>query len=176
MLNKLHNVLYDFTINSDTTKQVYAISDLTTRVSTYASVKNMTLLCNSYTISNNETPEEIAFKIYGDQNLHWTIIYINGITNLLTDWPLNAMTLAKYCEDKYSNVNAIHHYKVLSNGIVGTPNDLQFLTDKFGSDNIVAITNLDFETEENEKKALIQVIKPEYISGFVTNFMDNLAK
>ena len=38
-------------------------------------------------LKKGETPEMIADKLYGDPNLHWIVMYVNGITDRYHQWP-----------------------------------------------------------------------------------------
>lgn len=173
-----NNLIYDFTVNSDSEKQQYAVMDLTTRISTYGSPKDFEQLYAQYQIEEFQTPEIISYKLYGKFDYHWTILYVNQITNMETDWPLNAINLSQYCIEKYgqSEVNSIHHYRSLSTGITGTPDDLLFLQTQYGGADILPVTNFDYETELNESKRTIRVIKPNYIGTFAKEFIKGLTQ
>ena len=47
------------------------------------------MLFDTYDIKNGETPESIAFKLYGDAELHWVVMLINNITDRFHDWPMS---------------------------------------------------------------------------------------
>jgi len=57
----------------------------------------------AYTISDGETPETIAFDIFGDVNLHWTIMLPNNILSLYRDWPKTTSQFDDYLIGKYRN-------------------------------------------------------------------------
>jgi len=70
-----------------------------------------------YFITENERPEQIAEKIYGDPELDWVILTTNNIINLQDQWPLNLDNFNKYMLDKYGSEDAyddIHHYETIS--------------------------------------------------------------
>jgi len=70
-----------------------------------------------YIITENERPEQIAEKIYGDPELDWVILTTNNIINLQDQWPLNLNSFNKYMLDKYGSEDAfddIHHYETIS--------------------------------------------------------------
>lgn len=161
-------IQYDFTINSDKTKQQYILQDLTMRIDIKAD--NFRLLCDDYEIKTNETPEIIADSLYNDLLLHWTILYMNNITNMQTDWPLSDLAFNSYITKKYSDINAIHHYESISTGTFGTVNDITSLIRTFGVDDVKSVTNFDYETRLNENKRFIRVVKPQYIIGFVKQY------
>jgi hypothetical protein len=70
-----------------------------------------------YFITEDERPEQIAEKIYGDPELDWVILTTNNIINLENEWPLNLDNFNKYMLDKYGSEQAysdIHHYETIS--------------------------------------------------------------
>ena len=54
-----------------------------------------------YYVESGETPETIAFDLYGDENMHWIIMLTNNIMNLYTDWPMNDDMFKEYLYEKY---------------------------------------------------------------------------
>jgi hypothetical protein len=70
-----------------------------------------------YTITENERPEQVAEKIYGDPNLDWVVLTTNNIINVQEQWPLNGNSFNKYMLEKYGSESAfteIHHYESIS--------------------------------------------------------------
>jgi len=70
-----------------------------------------------YLVIDNERPDQIAEKIYGDPELDWVILMCNNITNVQDQWPLNLDSFNKYLLDKYGSEDAfddVHHYETLS--------------------------------------------------------------
>ena len=56
-----------------------------------------------YEVSDGETPELIAGKIYGDTEKHWVILMTNNIVNPQIDWLMDTKTLASYIDAKYES-------------------------------------------------------------------------
>ena len=46
-------------------------------------------------------PSCLAFKIYGDSELHWIILLTNNITDRYYQWPLNSNDFENYLNNKY---------------------------------------------------------------------------
>ena len=70
-----------------------------------------------YIITQDERPEQIAEKLYGDPELDWVILTCNNITNVQDQWPLNLSTFNKYMLEKYGSEEAyddVHHYETIS--------------------------------------------------------------
>jgi hypothetical protein len=52
-------------------------------------------------ILDGETPEELSFRYYGTQNLHWLILMTNNIIDPRFNWPLSSDDLYKLVVSKY---------------------------------------------------------------------------
>ena len=68
---------------------------------------------DEYDVTDSDTPENLAFQLYGDSEYHWIILHFNNILDPRFDWPLTSSNLVKYVEGKYANIYGIHHYKDL---------------------------------------------------------------
>ena len=159
---------YDFTVNTDTTPIVEVIVDLTERVQLNISSADLANLCQDFIITAGMKPEQIAYNLYNDPLLHWTILYVNNITNLSSSWPLSEMILSSFVTKKYGAGNEynIHHYEKEPEGISIDPD---FCLSVYGIE-ASPISNYDYEDSLNELKRYIQVINPTYISAFVGQF------
>ena len=70
-----------------------------------------------YIITENERPDEIAEKIYGDPELDWVILVSNNIINIQDEWPLTLDNFNTYLLEKYGSESAfteVHHYESIS--------------------------------------------------------------
>lgn len=84
-----------------------------------------------YEITENETPSQVAEKIYGESELDWVVLTTNNIINVQDDWPIDSNSFNNYLIDKYGSEDAlteIHHYETLelkdSSGRVVLPEGL----------------------------------------------------
>lgn len=93
-------------------KTVYNLSDsnsldevtnLTTSFSFDESLTENSILYYEYSVSDGETPEIVAHKIYGSVESHWILLKLNNIVDVKTDWPLSQRDLMKVIDDKYAN-------------------------------------------------------------------------
>jgi hypothetical protein len=68
-----------------------------------------------YLISDSDTPEILADKVYGNPEAHWLILMTNDIVDPQYGWPLNSTNFNNYIIKKYGSIaNAqtqIHHYE-----------------------------------------------------------------
>lgn len=129
---------------------------------------NNRLALESYYIKDGETPDIIANNIYGSSKYHWVLLIVNDIVNTYEEWPRREAELFDYTEAKYGIGNALldHHYRLTSN----TDIIVDYDPAKIISGEIEAVSNYDFELDLNQTKRQIYLLKPEYLSGFVTNY------
>lgn len=68
-----------------------------------------------YLISDADTPEVLADKVYGDPEAHWIILLANNMIDPQYDWPLNSRDFQKYIIKKYGSIEnaqtTYHHYE-----------------------------------------------------------------
>jgi hypothetical protein len=67
-----------------------------------------------YKIKGDERPDNIAYKIYGDENLAWVVLLSNNVLNVQSEWPLPQESYHNYLLQKYGseeNFYGIHHYE-----------------------------------------------------------------
>ena len=165
-----------------------------------------------YLVSDSDTPEILADKVYGNPEAHWIILMANDIIDAQYDWPLNYKNFNNYIINKYGSIaNAktqIHHYeKVVTREeqLTGIVTESRFtvnfdkLTDNTPSvpydyyENLPetqevntynlengrtvteiirreAITYYDYESQLNDNKRSIKIIKPEYYGQILREF------
>lgn len=68
-----------------------------------------------YLVKDDDTPEILAEKVYGDIEAHWIILMANQVVDSQYDWPLNNQDFNKYIIKKYGSISnaktQIHHYE-----------------------------------------------------------------
>lgn len=68
-------------------------------------------------IEEDETPEIVAEKIYGDAGAGWIVTIANNIIDPQWEWPLNYQEFQNYIIGKYGSVanaqTTIHHYEMV---------------------------------------------------------------
>ena len=117
-------------------------------------VKNNLAIYTKYIIKSGETPESIAFNVYGDAELHWVILLTNDIYDRYHQWPMNVNQFLAYVNEKYTNPNATHHYEI-SQSSGDTSVKIDIGSDNTGYPSATAVTN--FEYEESRQDALRQI-------------------
>ena len=68
-----------------------------------------------YTITGNDRPDNVAFKVYDDATFDWVILVANNIINIQSEWPLEQNDFDRYMLEKYGDYNTlyngVHHYE-----------------------------------------------------------------
>lgn len=148
-INGTYRVLRDITLNIRFRREVIENKDI------YA----------EYDIEQNETPEIIAEKLYGDPNLYWIIMLFNQRYDYVEDFPLQDWVLDEYIQRKYGigNENNQHilrgepHFETPEGWVVDGDHPLAS-----------AITNYAYEFRLNESKRRINIIDPQLVPKLLT--------
>lgn len=89
-----------------------------------------------YVISDNDKPEILAEKLYGNPDAYWIILYANNMVDPQYDWPLNNKDFSNYIVGKYGSIansqTTIHHYeKVVSRteSLSGITSEFRYVVD-----------------------------------------------
>jgi hypothetical protein len=118
-----------------------------------------------------DTPESVSEQYYGDQQYYWIILLFNDVKDRFYDWPLTAGQFEKYVQDKYSDVNAIHHYEVAqSSGSTSSFDDSHKIQVNSTVSGATSVSNYDYEQKLQDKKSRIKLIKPEFLELITEEF------
>jgi len=93
--------------NFDVAGPISVITNLTTSVSLDETLLNNSVLYYEYVISDGDTPEIVAHKVYGAAENHWIILKMNSIMDVKTEWPLDEKSFVAHLNDKYANVASL---------------------------------------------------------------------
>ena len=155
------------------------LPDILRRVRTRAVIDETVVLFEKYDVKNGERPEDIAFKWFGDAQLHWVILMTNNITDRYYQWPMNDAQFEEFIADKYSNPDGIHHYEVTKDSGRTTgqgPNDYSHLVEvNSDTDNAISISNREYEERIQDKNRSIRLLNQRFLSDFIEEF-DKLIK
>ena len=145
------------------------VTNLLRRVAIRSKVRTNTMLFDTYDVKEGDTPEMLADKLYGSSEYHWIILYVNNVTDRYHQWPKNQNQFLAYINDKYSDVDATHHYEISQ-----TSGDTTIKIN-IGSDNTdyptaSIVTNFEHEEDQQDKLRSIRLLNPGYIPTFVQEF------
>jgi hypothetical protein len=112
-----------------------------------------------YTVVDGEFPEKIANGVYGDTKYTYVLFYVNNISSMANDWPLDSLSFKTYIKKKYGSVeyakSNVKSYFDLDYEEI-TEYDAQNLPDI----SYYTVTYWDYEEELNNLKAQIKIIDP----------------
>ena len=146
-----------------------AVTDLLRRVALRSKVRSNVLVFDTYDVKSGETPEMLADKLYNDPELHWVILLINNITDRYHQWPMNNNQFIAYLNDKYSNVDATHHYEI-SQVSGDTTIKINIGSDNTEHSGASIVTNREFEEERQDELRKFRLLNPIYIEPFVAEY------
>ena len=152
------------------------LPDILRRVKLRASIKSGGMLFDKYDVKEGEKPEDVAFKWFGDAELHWVILMTNNVTDRYYDWPMNQVQFAEFLTDKYGagSEDAIHHYEVTRDSGRTTgkgPSDYSHKVEvNSDADNASSISNREYEEREQDKRRQIQLLNKSLLGDFVAEF------
>lgn len=92
--------------------QTSVVKDIFRRAAFVSEYRPYSDLFDKYLIKDGETPESLAIKFYGNVSYYWLILMFNEIHNVNFDWPMQQITLERYCQEKYVDMFQISHYEI----------------------------------------------------------------
>ena len=152
------------------------VTNILKRVKLRSSLKNGLMLFDKYDVVAGENPEDIAFKYYGNAELHWVILMTNNITDRFYEWPMTQPAFDNFLTDKYGagNEDVIHHYETVkdsgrttSNGPSDYSHRVEVNSDH---ENPILVSNREYEERIQDKNRSIQLLDRRYLRAFVSEF------
>lgn len=145
------------------------VKDITFNMRPLKAIIENVVYYSDYFIQDEDTPEIVAERLYGNPELHWVIMLVNEKYHYLNDWPVSDSKFSDYVEKKYGvgNSNAIHilygrpHY-VNENGKVVDAN-YPLAT---------PVTNEEYERRLNDAKRNIKIVSPNLIDIFIRDLQE----
>ena len=144
------------------------VTNILKRARMRTNMKKELVMLDKYDVQELETPEIVADKHHGSPNYHWVVMLINDMSDVNHDWVKSTRQLQSYLQDKYTTaqLDEIHHYEIpQSSG--DTSITIQVPQ---GTDGATAVTNMTYETELNESKRSIDLLRNEYLTYFIDEF------
>jgi|TARA_B110000211_G_scaffold48953_1_gene53239 hypothetical protein len=166
--------LFAYDIKNDNNYKL--LPDILRRVKLRATIKSGGMLFDKYDVKEGEKPEDVAYKWFGDAELHWVILMTNNITDRYYEWPMNQVQFAEFLTDKYGagNEDAIHHYEVTQDSGRTTskgPSDYSHKVEvNSDTDNASSISNREYEERIQDNKRQIQLLDKSLLGDFIAEF------
>ena len=141
-----------------------------------------------YSVQGDERPDQIAYKFYNDSGLDWVILTTNNIVHLRDEWPMGNQDFLTYLNAKYSaeELANIHHYEtkiirdssgtiIQKEGLTVPEGHSVTFTDRgstYTKSEITSVSLLDHETNLNDAKRNIDILRPELLDVFLRDISD----
>lgn len=173
LFNRFSKIKYD---NLTLTNIVTSLSEI------YKEVEHEFIL-QEHTISGAPRPEHLSYKLYKETDYEWVLLLVNNIIDPFHGWVRHSDTVYQTAEILYAaapeGINSNHHHydpetDEVYYDLVEYPNesklwyhlgDVNFERVQFTGD-LVPVTNIEYELEENEKLRDILIIPPNQIVRF----------
>lgn len=139
---------------------------------------------SQYTIKNNQRPDQVAYDFYGDMQYDWVVLLCNNILNVYDEWPMTEDELERYIDSEYESPDSVHHWvtqkirdtkgRVLIKPGMEVPENWSYTrpdgTVVGKADTVRPISVYDYESEKNNYKRNIYLLRKQYLGGFVEEF------
>ena len=169
--NEFPVINYNLSGVNGNTKEV---TDIWRRVKVRSKIANNVALFDKFDVPEGDSPETVAYKVYGSADYFWVVCLLNNVVNRYYDWPLDEYNFQQYVADKYSNPAGIHHYEItqLSGRQTGDgPSDythkIEVNSDYVGAE---SVSNIEYERRLQDEKRQIKLLQPNYLNNFIDEF------
>ena len=139
-----------------------------------------------YSVVGDERPDQVAAGFYNDSTLDWVVLTTNNIVHVRDEWPMGNQDFLTYLNEKYTaeELSNIHHYETKlirdSSGKLIQPvgltvpagHSITFLDNGVlrEESSLTSFTFLEHETDVNDNKRNINILRPEYLNFFLESF------
>ena len=141
-----------------------------------------------YSVEGDERPDQVAYDFYGDSGLDWIILTTNNIIHVRDEWPMSNRDFLTYLNEKYTSeeLSNVHHYETReirdeSNTLI-QPAGVRVKSDYSVTyvendtvkteSSIKMINFLEHETNLNDAKRNINILKPDYVEIFLRDIKE----
>ena len=172
------NSVYDYQVVKNLFKRAVMRDDIFNDVTSFT----------KYSVVGDERPDQVADTFYNDSGLDWVILTTNNIVHVRDEWPMGNQDFLTYLNEKYTEAELanIHHYETkIIRDSSGTLIQKEGLTVPEGhsvtfidngvyrtESSLTSFSFLQHETDLNDAKRDINILKVEYLGLFLENFAD----
>ena len=156
------------------------VTDIWRRVKVRSKIANNVALFDNFDVPEGDSPETVAYKVYGDAEYFWIVCLMNNVVNRYYDWPLDEFNFQQFVADKYTNPDAIHHYEITQSSGKQTgdgPSDyshkIEVNSDYVGAE---SVSNIEYERRLQDEKRQIKLLSPQYLNSFIDEFRRLIAQ
>ena len=154
-------------------QQYKLLPNILRRVKLRSGLRSSAFLFDKYDVKDGEKPEDVAFKWFGDAELHWVILMTNNITDRYYQWPLSQPQFQEHIADKYGagNEDAVHHYeKTQDSGPTSSRDNSHLVECNEDDENPAIITNRQYEQRQQDEYRQIRLLDKRFLGTFVEEF------
>ena len=168
--------IYDYKIVKNIFKRAVVRDDVFDKVTAF----------DKYVVIGDERPDQVAYNVYKDSGLDWVVLTTNNIIHVRDEWPMGNQDFLTYLNEKYTaeELANIHHYETklirTANGKLIQPagltvpenHSITFLDNGVlrTESSLTSFTFLEHETNLNDAKRSINILRQEYLNLFLENF------
>ena len=141
-----------------------------------------------YSVEGDERPDQVAYNFYRDSQLDWIVLTTNNIIHVRDEWPMSNRDFLTYLNEKYTSeeLSNVHHYETReirdeSNTLI-QPAGVRVKSDYSVTyvendtvktkSSIKMLTFLEHETNLNDAKRNINILKPDYVEIFLRDIKE----
>ena len=112
--NELPNIEYLSRFADQSSNEDYTLAkNIFRRAKLREDIANAATAFQYYQIKDDERPDQIAERVYGDPELDWVVLISNNITNYPSQWTLSNDSFYEYLIDKYGSEEVFDDAKYL---------------------------------------------------------------
>ena len=172
------NSAYDYQVVKNIFKRAVVRDDIFNEITAFT----------KYSVQGDERPDQVAYQFYNDSGLDWVVLTTNNIVHVRDEWPMGNQDFLTYLNEKYTEAELtnIHHYETkIIRDSSGTLIQKEGLTVPEGhsvtfidngvyrtESSLTSFSFLQHETDLNDAKRDINILKVEYLGLFLENFAD----
>ena len=172
------NSAYDYQVVKNIFKRAVVRDDIFYEITAFT----------KYSVQGDERPDQVAYQFYNDSGLDWVVLATNNIVHVRDEWPMGNQDFLTYLNEKYTEAELanIHHYETkIIRDSSGTLIQKEGLTVPEGhsvtfidngvyrtESSLTSFSFLQHETDLNDAKRDINILKVEYLGLFLENFAD----
>jgi hypothetical protein len=119
------------------------LTNIMVRAEIIPNLLNNPLLFYSYDVRDDDTPEIIASKYYGDPYRYWIVLFANQLIDPQWNWPMNSNLFTSFVVDKYKSA-AANNLSISVNTI--TPGQVISYTQSTIQNYVKTVTTIDSTT------------------------------
>lgn len=139
----------------------------------------------TYYIQGSPRPEQVAYEVYGNQQLYWILLMLNDVYDPFHDWITDQETAYESAEQRYANVGGnqvLYHVDIDGNkywNLTEYPKGSSNWYDKGDIHHrhlqfqgaLSAVDTLEDAILRNEERRKIKIIDPTQIKQFINAFI-----